>query len=253
MSMRTPGGGDDNPFASARVMRTMLLMCLFFGAFFALGQVIHVIPGVHSGLEALLTRYFSDRNGAAGGGSGGGGGGTIGAGGGKKALAELRDFQEQARRKLLTGGGPMTPAEAKAAVGVLVQLRKSIDALPPEQREAARQERDKLGRELRAARVKSYFNASAKDRRAELDRQIKQERLLRQAGKASGLKADELPGCLIESGEAAGPGGAGAANEADRNSLLKGYIDHTSPEQRARDAEYARAFEARRQQLRLPD
>lgn len=243
MSLGMRDTGDDNPFASARIVRTMLLMLLFLMVFTVLGQLLHAIPPINSGLAGLLARFYQTRSKDAppppntGGGTGAAG----------KPTAQV----EQA---FAVNGGPASVAQAHAAVTALVRMQETIERLPEAERTQARAARDKLASELFKARLKAYLSAPPAKKRAELDRQIRQDELMRKAWKASrklaaGTAAGEgFPG---GGGGWPGEGGAGGGDD-DSNRHLKNFLDSTSPEQRARYEEYRRAMEARRQQWRLP-
>ena len=204
-------------------------------------------------------------------------------------IAEIQKMQADTQKQFMANGGPQTLDEAKAAVAAMGQIREKIDALPENMRqEAGRQGGDVLRNTMRT-RINAYFSLPADQRQAELDRQIKQEDLFRQAWESSrpagggrggppgGTAANGGPGGAGGGGPAAagggptaagggtgaagggpgggGPGGGGpprGGSEEDRNRWRKNMIDKTSPEQRARYVEYRRAMEARRDQLGLP-
>ena len=246
MSMGTPDTGDNNPFAAGRIARIAVILLVLVMAMWVLGRMAGLLPSLSD-----LLKIGGDRGGAgAGGGAGGGGGGGGGAPGG----AAVGKLQSKARQSLLDKGEPFTVAKAHAAVTTLMQLQKTLDALPPEERAEARALRDSLAREVMKARMEAYLSTPPAKRRTELDRQIRQDELMRQAWKASRSTANAaaagegFPGGVDG---AAGDGGAGGSEE-DRNRHLKDILDRTSPEQRAWDGEYRRAMEARRQQMGLP-
>jgi len=244
MSMGMPDTGDNNPFASARIVRTNLLMLLFFMVFYVLGQLLSAIPPIGGNLRNLFERFFVTASSNTV---------RIPQQPTKPAGGAVGQLQAQARQHFLDGGGPTTTAHAHAAVTSLIQIQKTIDALPESERAEAQALRDRLASELLQARMKAYFSASPPTRRTELDRQIRQDELMRRAWKASrstaaaGSAGDGFPG--------GGGGGLGESDaggsEDDRNRHLKDMLDRTSPEQRARYGEYRRAMEARRQQMGL--
>ena len=94
-----------------------------------------------------------------------------------------------------------------------------------------------------------------------LDRQIKQEEMMRQAFRAAGAVAGFFGGGgggggggnqqTAAQGSPPGGGPPGGTDEA-RNAWRKRIIDSTTPEQRARYSEYRRAMDVRRSQLGLP-
>jgi hypothetical protein len=103
------------------------------------------------------------------------------------------------------------------------------------------------------ARMEAYLSTPPAKRRTELDRQIRQDELMRKAWKASRSTAAE-----VSAGDGFPGGGGGGLGESDagsseddRNRRHKDFLDRTSPEQRAEYGEYRRAMEARRQQMGL--
>ena len=104
---------------------------------------------------------------------------------------------------------------------------------------------------------------AADQRRAELDRQIRQFEMLRKAWEASNAMMNMVRGAApsgttAAAGQQAGQSGAQqqaaqrpANTEANRIRSRKDMIDRTSPVQRAQFDEYRRAMEERRKQLGL--
>lgn len=160
------------------------------------------------------------------------------------------------------------------------------DAVFEKLREMPRDLRDQAGREMgrlwearERAELGSYFALPPQERQAELDRRIKAEEDLRrkwqearerreqeraragQSATAAGGQGGDVRG-PAGTGPPGGPGGATgnapggggprvAATEDVRHKRMKRRIDRTSPEERAWQAEYRRALEARREQLGL--
>lgn len=250
MSRGTPDTGDDNPFASARIVRTMLLMLLFLMIFSVVGQLLHAIPPVNSGLAGLLARFYQagskDERPHDRGGSGGGGGAGDGGKGGGQARAQIQ-------QAFVGNRGLVTAAQAQEVVTTIIRMQKTIDGLPEAERAKARAERDRVASELFEARLKAYLAAPPSKRRAELERQIRQDELMRRAWKASRTNAaGAAAGAGFPGGGCIWPGEGDAGGSGDdQNRQLKNYLDSTSPEQRARSEEYRRAMEARRQQMGL--
>jgi hypothetical protein len=122
------------------------------------------------------------------------------------------------------------------------------------------------------ARIDAYFALPPEKRQAELDRQIKQEEMMRKAFETAGAvmgafggggnagrgeggqagSASQQSGGAQQAGGPPGGGPSGSRTEEDRNRWRKQMIDRTTPEQRARYVEYRRAMDARREQLGLP-
>ena len=193
-------------------------------------------------------------------------------------IAEIQKMQADTQKQFMANGGPQTLDEAKAAVAAMGQIREKIDALPENMRREAGRQGGNVFRNTMRTRINAYFSLPADQRQAELDRQIKQEELFRQAWESSrpagGRQGGPPGGVAANGGGGGGPGGGGGqggagggpggggpgggggpprgGSEEDRNRWRKNIIDSTSPEQRARYVEYRRAMEARRDQLGQP-
>ena len=203
-------------------------------------------------------------------------------------VAEIQQMQEEARTQFAEGGGPRTVADATAAVTAMNTIRAKVEALPPHLRPQVERQGGSVFRTAMRARIDSYFTAPPEKRKAELDRQIDQEEMMRkafEAGRAvAGMFGGGQPAGQSGAGQgaagqggagqggagqsAAGQGGAGQSgqgrggppgggppqggSEEDRNRWRKSIIDSTTPEQRARYVEYRRAMDERREQRGLP-
>ncbi len=198
-------------------------------------------------------------------------------------VAEIQQMQEEARTQFAEGGGPRTVADATAAVTAMNTIRAKVEALPPHLRPQVERQGGSVFRTAMRARIDSYFTAPPEKRKAELDRQIDQEEMMRkafEAGRAvAGMFGGGQPAGQSGAGQgAAGQGGAGqsaagqgnagqsgqgrggppgggppqSGSEEDRNRWRKSIIDSTTPEQRARYVEYRRAMDERREQRGLP-
>ena len=187
-------------------------------------------------------------------------------------VAEIQKMQEEARTQFAEGGGPRTVAEATAAVTAMNTIRAKVDALPPHLRPQVERQGSSVFRSAMRARIDSYFTAPPEKRKAELDRQIDQEEMMRKAfeagravagmfggGQSGGQQASQGgagQGGAAQGGQQAGgsrPGGPPqGGSEEDRNRWRKSMIDSTTPEQRARYVEYRRAMDERREQRGLP-
>jgi hypothetical protein len=191
-------------------------------------------------------------------------------------VAEIQKMQEEARTQFAEGGGPRSVAEATAAVTAMNTIRAKVEALPPHLRPQVERQGSSVFRSAMRARIDSYFTAPPEKRKAELDRQIDQEEMMRkafEAGRAvAGMFGGGQPAGQSGAGQgAAGQGGAGqggqqaaqasggrsgggppqSGSEEDRNRWRKSIIDSTTPEQRARYVEYRRAMDERREQRGL--
>lgn len=177
-------------------------------------------------------------------------------------ILEIRQLQKEARDKFVETGGPTTMAEATEAVVAMNQIREKIEALPEPLRQSVERGGGSMFRSAMRARIDAYFAAPPEKRIAELDRQIRQEEMMRKAFEAAGA----IRGFF--GGQAGGnAGGQGTSNQAAsdgqrsgpppqsdeaRQAWRKRMIDTTTPEQRARYSEYRRAMDVRRTQLGLP-
>jgi hypothetical protein len=185
-------------------------------------------------------------------------------------VAEIQKMQEEARTQFAEGGGPRSVAEATAAVTAMNTIRAKVEALPPHLRPQVERQGSSVFRSAMRARIDSYFTAPPEKRKAELDRQIDQEEMMRKAfeagravagmfggGQASGSQAGQ--GAAGQGGQQAGQASGGrsgggppqSGSEEDRNRWRKSIIDSTTPEQRARYVEYRRAMDERREQRGL--
>ena len=183
-------------------------------------------------------------------------------------VAEIRKMQEEARVQFAEGGGPRTVAEATAAVTAMNTIRAKVEALPPHLRPQVERQGSSVFRTAMRARIDAYFTAPPEKRKAELDRQIDQEEMMRKAfeagravaGMFGGGQGGGSPAGQAGGGQQAGQAGGGrpgggppqGGSEEDRNRWRKSMIDSTTPEQRSRYVEYRRAMDERREQRGLP-
>ena len=166
-------------------------------------------------------------------------------------LAEVIAMQREADRLVAIDGGPKTEADARVIADAWGKIKEKTDSLPPKLRGQAAAAGWATSEAAKRRAVDQFFATPPVDRKAELDRQIKSEKLLRGAF-AAGAKA---PAGATAPTQATGqPGGAAgrgstppqAPSEDSRNAGRKGVIDHTSASQRARFFEYQRALDQRR-------
>jgi len=183
-------------------------------------------------------------------------------------VAEIQKMQEEARAQFAEGGGPRTVAEATAAVTAMNTIRAKVEALPPHLRPQVERQGGSVFRTAMRARIDAYFTAPPEKRKAELDRQIDQEEMMRKAfeagravaGMFGGGQSGGSPAGQAGGGQQAGQAGGGrpgggppqGGSEEDRNRWRKSMIDSTTPEQRSRYVEYRRAMDERREQRGLP-
>jgi len=183
-------------------------------------------------------------------------------------VAEIRKLQAEAGSRFAANGGPRTVAEATEAVTAMNTIRAKVEALPPNLRPQVERAGGTMFRTAMRSRIDAYFSLPPEKRKAELDRQIDQEEMMRKAFEAGTAVAGALGLGGAGAGQTAGqggggppggppggfggPGGRGGGTEEDRNRFRKSIIDHTTPEQRARYVEYRRAMDERREQRGLP-
>lgn len=185
-------------------------------------------------------------------------------------IAEIQKLQEEARQKFAANGGPQTLAEATEAVTAMATIRQKVEALPPHLKPQVERSGGSMFRSAMRQRIDAYFTLPPAQRQAELDRQIKQEEMMRKAfetaGRVAGFFGGGPPGGGPPGGgppgggQGSGQGGGGppgggppqGASQENVNKWRKGIIDSTTPEQRARYVEYRRAMDQRRKELGMP-
>jgi uncharacterized membrane protein YgcG len=182
-------------------------------------------------------------------------------------ITEIQKLQDEARQKFVVTGGPTTLAEATDAVTMMATIRQKMEALPPHLRPQAERSGSSVFRSAMRQRIDAFFALPPEKRQAELDRQIKQEEMMRKAfetaGKVAGFFGGGPPGGGqggAQGGQGSGQGGGGppgggpprGASQENVNKWRKGIIDSTTPEQRARYVEYRRAMDQRRKELGMP-
>lgn len=182
-------------------------------------------------------------------------------------VQEILQLQEEARQKFMANGGPRTVAEATEAVAAMGAIRQKMESLPEPLQEQVRRGGGSMFRSMMRAQINAYFDAPPEKRKEELDRQIKQEEMMRQAFQAAsavggffgggrggpGGGSTPSTGGTAQGGQGSGQQADQAQNPADRRNVwMKRILDSTTPEQRARYVEYRRAKEVRRVELGLP-
>jgi hypothetical protein len=182
-------------------------------------------------------------------------------------ITEIQKLQDEARQKFVVTGGPTTIAEATEAVTTMATIRQKVEALPANLRPQAERSGSSVFRSAMRQRIDAYFTLPPEKRQAELDRQIKQEEMMRKAfetaGKVAGFFGGGPPGGgqgSAQGGQTTGQSGGGppgggppqGPSQDNSNKWRKGIIDSTTPEQRARYVEYRRAMDQRRKELGMP-
>ena len=178
-------------------------------------------------------------------------------------VVEIQKLHRDLEGKYVASGGPTTFVEAAAGIAAMAQIRQKVDALPAHLRPAAEKSGQNLVAMYFRGQMNAYFSKPPDQRRAELDRQIRQFEMLRKAWEASNammnmVRGGSPSGTTAAAGQQAGQSGGqqraaqpSANAEANRIRSRKDMIDRTSPIQRAQFEEYRRAMEERRKQLGL--
>lgn len=167
-------------------------------------------------------------------------------------LAEVLAMQREVDRLVAADGGPKTEAEARVIADAWGRIREKTEALPPRLRGQAAAAGWATAEAGRRRAMDKFFATPPAERKAELDRQIKSERLIGGALAAAAATRSQAPASAAPSAAAsAGQAGGGSAppqgpSEDSRNAGRKGVIDNTSSSQRARFFEYQRARNERR-------
>jgi len=177
-------------------------------------------------------------------------------------VAEIQKMQEEARQKFAANGGPQTLAEATEAVTAMATIRQKTEALPASLRPQVERSGGSMFRSAMRQRIDAYFALPPAKRQAELDRQIKQEEMMRNAFETASKVAGFFGGGPPGGGDRGGPPGGGGGppgggppqggSQEGVNKWRKQIIDSTTPEQRARYVEYRRAMDQRRKELGMP-
>jgi len=176
-------------------------------------------------------------------------------------VVEIREIQEEARKRYLSNGGPSTKAEAKAFVQSMEQVRKKMEGLPSDARRELYRGGGNVFYSSMRQRIDDYFSASPAERQRVLDQQIRQSDLMSnafsEARAARAAKESSGNGPVKEGqqreGQSSGRSSWASQSQGDRNDWFKNRIlDRTTPEQRAKYVEYRRAASERREELGLP-
>jgi hypothetical protein len=180
-------------------------------------------------------------------------------------VVEIREIQEEARKRYFSGGGPSTQSEARAFVQSMEKVRNKMEGLPDEVRREMYRGGGNVFYSSMRQRIDDYFNASPAQRQQVLDQQIRQSDLMSKAfsearaareaqeppvnsQQGNGQKAESKTG----SGQGSGRSSWASRSQGDRNEWFKNRIlDRTTPEQRAKYVEYRRAASERREELGL--
>ena len=176
-------------------------------------------------------------------------------------VVDIREIQEEARKRYLSDGGPSTKAEARAFVQSMEQVQKKMEGLPADVRREIYRGGGNVFYSSMRQRIDDYFNASPAERQRVLDQQIRQSDLMSNAfaearaaravqeNSGNGQQREGQP----KEGQSSGRSSWASRSQGDRNDWFKDRIlDRTTPEQRAKYVEYRRAASERREELGLP-
>ncbi len=167
-------------------------------------------------------------------------------------LAEVLALHREVDRFVAADGGPKTEAEASVIAAAWGKIRDKTEALPPRLRGQAAAAGWATAEAGRRRAMDRFFATPPAERKAELDRQIKSERLIGGAlAAAAAARSGATAAAAPSAGQAGGQAGGGSAppqspSEDSRNAGRKGVIDNTTSSQRARFFEYQRALNERR-------
>jgi hypothetical protein len=166
-------------------------------------------------------------------------------------LAEVIAMQREADRLVGVDGGPKNEAEARVIADAWGKIKEKTDALPPRLRGQAAAAGWATAEAGKRRAMDRFFATPPAGRKAELDRQIQSESLIRGAFAATAAARPAVTTSTQATGQPGGAAGRGSAppqapSEDSRNAGRKGVIDNTSASQRARFFEYQRALSERR-------
>lgn len=187
-----------------------------------------------------------------------------------RAIAEVRQLVDHAvgeYERVARGDVPYASAPGSS------ELWERLRELPPDYRRQMGEDMWRLAAARERAELGSYFALPPEQRQEELDRRLKAEADRRAKWQAERTKRDReraargepsgagggASGSIPAAGQAssgAAAGGAvgqrGGGSDEARLQRSKQRLDRTHPTERAQQAEYRRAMEARRTQLGLP-
>ena len=180
-------------------------------------------------------------------------------------VVEIREIQEDARKRYLSGGGPSTQSEARAFVHSMEKVWNKMEGLPDNVRREMYRGGGNVFYSSMRQRIDDHFNASPVQRQQVLDQLIHQTDLMskafseaRAAREVQERSEDTQQGNTQkaegkkEQGQGSGRSSWASRSQGDRNEWFKNRIlDRTTPEQRARFVEYSRAASKRREELGL--
>jgi hypothetical protein len=158
---------------------------------------------------------------------------------------------QQMAQKLFDPESKLSDEQRRAGWG---ELRAASESLSPEQQETLRNEMFNNFRRRGMERINRYFELPEGERRAYLDEQIRQmEAMRRRFEQSRGTRGEGRGGDAGRPGPGGpgGPGGQGAGTPEQERNWRRTMLDRTTPEERAKFAEYMEAINKRRQELGL--
>ena len=156
-------------------------------------------------------------------------------------LASVRELQSEAFNR------DLSDEERRAK---FEQLRSRYEQLSESQQRKLRRERGQAMQERRMDEIRKYFELSDKQRVAFLDKQINEMEQRRKSSKGRGNGFQRPGRPRPPEGRR---GGTEAGKQDRRERFRRGFLDATSPADRAKMAEYMKALRERREQRGLPD
>lgn len=158
-----------------------------------------------------------------------------------RELAAVRSLQAEAFSE---GTRALPEAERRAK---FQQYRDQYEHLSKSQQQTLRRERGEAMHERRMVEIREYFQLNEKQKRAFLDNQINEMEKRKRSFQNRGGQRPGPPR------NANGRGGGGADRQERRDRFRRGFLDGTSPQDRAQMAEYMKALRERREQRGLPE
>ena len=167
-------------------------------------------------------------------------------------IVEILEMQQKIQNNI-KNNGPANLEEAKEIAASAAQIREKINSLPDNLRQKMRGSGGRNFQNNMNYKINAYFSLPPSKRKMELDRQIKQDEMMRQA---YSLLSNNGNNGNNQNRNQTGQNNQNNQNNQNRNQTgqnngAKSRIDRTSPEQRAQYTEYRRAMDVRRKELGL--
>jgi len=172
------------------------------------------------------------------------------------AVAELRRLVDEQVAELDRVARGEVPYDSSPGVGAVFEKMREV---PRTHRQQVERDMGRLWEARERAETGSYFSLSPEQREAELDRRIRAEDERRRQWEAERAQREtQASGGGQRTGGGTGGGQAGggpprSTSDEARLARSKQRIDGTTPDERARRAEYRRAIDERRERMGLPN